>query len=160
MGGKKTKRPEPRPRCRFISGAHQIPLSISCNWQKTPKPLRIGCIGFLQSFVSGPINLHQLFTCAIFLGRPVGAACILSLTQRSLLMQLREALARASGTSLCSLTLMLSRSLLAGLLPHPQLGRSPGVAFSRIDKAPQTRRPTNKGFLRRYRETINLGQTE
>jgi hypothetical protein len=48
----------------LFSLAHQIPLSISisCIWQKTPRPLKIGCLGFLQSFVSGPINLHQLFT--------------------------------------------------------------------------------------------------
>lgn len=61
---KPQKKPEPRPRCRIISLAHQNPLSFSifCTWQKTPRLLKIGCIGFLQSFVSGPINLHQLFT--------------------------------------------------------------------------------------------------
>lgn len=93
MGGKKTKRPEPRPRWRIVRLAHQNPRSafISWTWQKAPKPLKIGCIGFLQSFVSGRINLHQLFTCALFLGKPVGAACTLGLTLRSLLTQLRGA---------------------------------------------------------------------
>lgn len=74
----------------------------------------------------------------------------------SLLMQLKGAGARLPGVLFVHSVLILSRSLHARLLPHPQLGRSPGMAFPRIDNDC----PTNKGFLKRYEETTNLEQSE
>lgn len=60
--------------------------------------------------------LLELFS----LGGPLEQPATLGLTLWSLLMQLRGAGARlAAGSSLCSLTLILSRSLHARLLPHP-----------------------------------------
>lgn len=71
-------------------------------------------------------------------------------------MQLKGAGARLPGVLFVHSVLILSRSLHARLLPHPQLGRSPGMAFPRIDNDC----PTNKGFLKRYEETTNLEQSE
>ncbi|XP_013372090.1 PREDICTED: uncharacterized protein LOC102009539 [Chinchilla lanigera] len=59
---------------------------VSRSRQKLPKALRVGCIGFLQSFVSGRLNLHQLFTRA--LSREGGAEQPSGRDQR-LRMQLR-----------------------------------------------------------------------
>jgi hypothetical protein len=63
VGDKKTKKLEPRPRWK-IGSLTQSPCStlISRTWQKIPKSLKIGSTGFVQSFVSGRINRHQLFT--------------------------------------------------------------------------------------------------
>lgn len=68
-GGKKTKRPQPRPWWKISSHA-QSPCRtpISRTWQKIPKPLEIGCTGFLQRFVPGLDQSLSIIYLSSFLG--------------------------------------------------------------------------------------------